>query len=152
MTRRKNKEDYLKVGRPETITPEIEAVLFEAFAIGCSDAEAILYAEKRLSTTESPISIANSVFYSHQDRHPEFLDKKKRLKENPTLKARNAVVAHLDDPEFALKYLERKRKAEFSLRIEQTGADGKELGLTIVHNYRDKDGNIIDDNRTNDSL
>jgi hypothetical protein len=42
------------------------------------------------------------------------------LKETTIIKARNSVLRGIEDnPELALKYLERKRKAEFSTRTEE---------------------------------
>jgi hypothetical protein len=52
----------------------------------------------------------------------------KMLKMKTILKARTTVVNALNNnPEFALKYLERKKKDEFSLRTEFTGKDGESL-------------------------
>lgn len=51
--------------------------------------------------------------------HPEFSTVKQLCNELPTLQARQEVVKGIaNDKEFALKYLERKRKNEFSLRTE----------------------------------
>lgn len=115
-----------ELGRPETITPEIEAVLKEAFAIGCSDKEAMAYASDKLSTKDKPVHIAESVFYDYQKRHPDFLEQKEALKLRPTLKARNSVVAGLNEPEFALKYLSKKKRDEFGDRLDLT-TNGKDL-------------------------
>jgi hypothetical protein len=37
------------------------------------------------------------------------------------------VDGFVDKPDLALKYLERKKKDEFSVRTELTGADGEDL-------------------------
>jgi hypothetical protein len=95
-----------KTGRPTKMTEATVNKLEEAFAWGCTDAEACLYAD-----------ISKQCLYNYQDKHPEFVDRKALLKKNPVLKARKSVVGNLeDDSNLALKYLERKKKDEFSLR------------------------------------
>ena len=89
-------------GRPDIITPEIIGKLEEVFAIGGSDLEACFYA-----------GIGKTTLYNYQNVHPDFVERKEMLKEKPILKARQTVVKSLDDPDMALKYLERKRKSEF---------------------------------------
>ena len=51
--------------------------------------------------------------------HPEFSIVKQLCNELPTLQARQEVIKGIaNDKEFALKYLERKRKNEFSTKSE----------------------------------
>lgn len=100
------------------MTPETISKLEEAFSIGCSDIEACLFAD-----------ISRPVLYEYQQKHPEFLDRKEMLKERPVLKARNTVNRNLNDDETARWYLERKKKNEFSLRNEVTGANGGPISL-----------------------
>ncbi|MGM5483256.1 MAG: hypothetical protein ACQESF_07370, partial [Nanobdellota archaeon] len=89
--------------------------LEEVFAIGGSDREACFYA-----------NISMQTLYNHQKENPKFLERKTALKEKPVLRARQEVVKGLsNNPEFSLKYLERKRKREFSPRSEITGKDGE---------------------------
>jgi len=91
--------------------------LNEAFAFGCTDEEACYYAQ-----------IGKSTLYNYQKEHPEFLEQKEALKQRPILLARQEVINGLKgNPELALKFLERKKKDEFSLRSEFVGAGGKEL-------------------------
>ena len=53
----------------------------------------------------------------------------KELKETPVLIARTSVVRSLkQNPQLALQYLERKKKAEFAPRTELTGSEGTPLG------------------------
>lgn len=95
--------------RPTVMTPEVIAKLEEAFAWGCTDIEACLWA-----------NIASPTLYLYQEKHPEFIERKNALKETPVLKARKAVTgAFSKDPKLALQYLERKKKDEFSLKTEQ---------------------------------
>lgn len=83
--------------------------LEEAFAIGCTDKEACLYAD-----------ISERTLYTYQEKHPEFAQRKELLKEKPVLTARNTVVRSLQtDPDIALKYLERKKSDEFATKSKQ---------------------------------
>lgn len=104
-----------KVGRPTVITPQILAKLEEVFAIGGTDAEAIFYAD-----------ISKDAFYDYQKEHPEFSERKEKLKERPILKARKTIVQSLDQPEHAKWYMERKRKNEFANRTETDITSGGE--------------------------
>lgn len=103
------------MARPTVMTPEVIAKLEEAFAWGCSDIEACLWAD-----------IDSRTLYKYQEKNPKFIQRKAELKETPILLARKSVVTNLSkDKELAMKFLERKVKKEFSLRQELTGADGK---------------------------
>lgn len=105
------------MSRPTVMTPEVIAKLEEAFAWGCSDVEACLWAD-----------IAPKTLYKYQEKHPEFAQRKANLKERPILIARKSVVKAMPkDPKLAMDYLARKRKEEFSLRSELTGKDGTDL-------------------------
>ena len=115
-----------KVGRPAIITPEIISKLEEVFSIGGSDEEACFYAD-----------IGKTTLYNYQQEHPEFVERKEALKERPVLKARQTVVKALENPQHAQWFLSRKRKKEFSERIEQTGADGEKIAPLVVVNYGD---------------
>lgn len=113
------------------MTPEVIAKLEEAFAWGCTDIEACLWA-----------NIDARVLYLYQERNPEFIQRKEALKERPILLARKKVVEAIKDkPADAQWYLERKKKEEFSQRQEHTGADGKDLLGTT----RDKVKGFLDD-------
>ena len=92
--------------------------LEEAFAIDASVKEACYYAD-----------ISTDTYYRWIKEYPELSDKFERLREKPVLKARQTVVKSLDNPDYAFKYLERKKKDEFSLRSELTGKDGKDFNL-----------------------
>lgn len=97
----------MDVGRPTVMTPEVLSKLEYAFAMDCTDEEACSYAD--ISTTS---------LYKYQNEHPEFAERKQALKQKPFLKARETVVKSLDKPDMALKYLERKKKKEFSQSID----------------------------------
>lgn len=95
--------------------------LEQAFSIGCTDKEACSYAE----ITE------HQLYYYQNEINTDFAVRKAELKEKPILKAKQTVVKNLDNPEHAKWYLERKNKAEFSLRTELTGKDGERLPTPI---------------------
>ena len=96
------------VGRPTVMTDIVIGKLEEAFSLGCTDAESCFYA-----------GIAKDTLYEYQTKNPDFTDRKEALKESPIFKARKSVVdAMPNDPELSLKYLERKKKDEFSPRSE----------------------------------
>lgn len=109
MTKKKKPEDKEKVGRPTILTPEIIAKLEQAFSMGCSDLEACFYAD-----------IGKTTLYNYQNAHPEFVDRKERLKERMIFKARTVIADALNnkDENTARWYLERKRKDEFSTKQE----------------------------------
>ncbi|MDY0278491.1 MAG: hypothetical protein RBQ97_10460 [Acholeplasma sp.] len=111
------KKAKASVGRPTIMTDLTLQKLKEAFAFGCTDEEACYYAE-----------IGKSTLYNYQKENPEFMEQKEALKQRPILLARQEVIKGLEgNPELALKFLERKKKDEFSLRSEITGKDGKDI-------------------------
>jgi tRNA G18 (ribose-2'-O)-methylase SpoU len=91
------------MARPTIMTPEVIAKLEEAFAWGCTDVEAALWAD-----------IAVQTLYLYQEKNPEFIERKKALKEKPILLARKSVIKQLQrDGKLAMDYLARKKKDEF---------------------------------------
>lgn len=95
-------------GRPTKFSVEIINKLKEAFAIGAGVEEACFYAE-----------IDKGTYYNWIKDNEVLFNEFQRLKQKPILKARQEVVKGLEgNPEFSLKYLERKKKDEFSLRTE----------------------------------
>ena len=110
------KEEKKEMGRPTVITELVLHKLEEVFALDGTDEEACFYA-----------GIAPRTLYNYQKENPEFVQRKEALKEKPILLARRTAVENLNTLAGAHWYLERKRKKEFSVRVEQTGADGKDL-------------------------
>lgn len=115
-----------KVGRPlfdGKDEAEVVRKLEEAFALGCTNLEACLYAD-----------ISKSTFYVYLEKNPDFQDRIDLLRERPILQARNSVIQHMkQDGNLALKYLERKRKAEFALKTEiDHTTNGKDLPTPIL--------------------
>jgi len=103
------------------MTEQVIAKLEEAFAWGCSDVEACLWA-----------NVATDTLYLYQRKNPAFIKRKAELKERPILLARKSVVSSLPkDPKLAMDFLSRRKKEEFSQRSELTGKDGENIGVTI---------------------
>jgi len=118
-------------GRPTVVTKEVLRKLEEAFALGCTDLEACLYAD-----------IGKSTLYDYQNANPEFLERKEELKESPVLRARTTVVKEIaNDADLAMKFLERKCKKEFSTKVEseQYGKDGGAIESSLTVEYLDVD-------------
>ena len=81
--------------------------------LGCSDLEACLYAE-----------INPETLYKYQREHPEYAERKRKLKQNPVFLARKSVIKGLADrPDIGFKVLERltkeyRDKKEVNLDVE----------------------------------
>ena len=123
MTKRKAPEDKQKAGRPTVMTQDVVNKLEQAWSMGCSDVEACLHAD-----------ISKQTLYDYQAKHPEFVDRKERLKEMLVLKARTVIADALNrkDENTAKWYLERKAKNEFSTKVEnETTINGIETALVV---------------------
>ena len=110
-------------GRPTVDTPETRQKIEEATALDASIEEVAFWA-----------NISRETYYQIIKKDKVFSDRLDALRNRPVLKARQTVVQALNNPVHAFEYLKRKRKAEFSERLEQTGADGQPLM-----------GNLLDD-------
>jgi len=100
-----------KYGRPTVMTPEALRKLEEAFAMGCTDVEACLYA-----------NIGKSTLYTYQAENEGFLERKEELKDSLKLHAKSNLSRSIkidEDIDNSKWYLERKSKSEFSTRTEQ---------------------------------
>lgn len=92
-------------GKQESI---VIAQLCEVWGFGGSDAEAASFAD-----------IPKSTLCRYLQTHPEVEQRRDALREKPILAIRKCVVeAAKTDPELGLKFLERARRSEFSLRSE----------------------------------
>ena len=119
-----NQTGKAETGRPSVMTSAKIKKLEEAFSMGCSDLEACLHA-----------GISAPPLYAYQQQNPEFVNRKELLRETTILLARNEVIKGLkNNAELSLKYLERKRKSEFSLRTELTGKDGEAVQTATTIN------------------
>lgn len=115
------------------LTEDTIRKLEEAFSIDASVKEACYYAD-----------ISTDTFYRWIKLYPKLSYKLERLREKPVLKARQTVVKSLDQPDYAFKYLERKKKDEFSPRQELTGKDGNPIQTSYeikLNEIREEYGN-----------
>lgn len=84
------------------------AKLEEAAAIDASVDEMCFYAD-----------ISRDSFYRYWNAHPEFRHRIEQLRNKPVLLARQEFIKGITgNPEIAIKYLERKKKDEFSPKSE----------------------------------
>jgi len=104
---RPSKDNPTGAEPPKKKTVEVVTLLKQAAAIGCTNLEACTYA-----------GISEKTYYEWMKEDEELSNELKRLKNNPIMKARKAVVDSLNDVNHAKWYLERKLKNEFSLKIE----------------------------------
>lgn len=103
------------VGRPTKLTDELVKKLEWAFSIGASIPEACFHADITVVT-----------YYNWKKENEELFNRFDELRHNPILKAKLATYKGLDDPEFALKYLTKKKRDEFGDRLDLT-TNGKDI-------------------------
>jgi hypothetical protein len=131
---------YKKVGRKPIVTPEVVAILEEAFLIGHTDTEACLIA-----------NIDRSTFYRYIEKNPEFATRKEELKENQFAIARRTLMKGVkENPELALKFLERKKKSEFGVKTEvDLTSGGKPItGFNYLLPNQIIEGELLDESNT----
>ena len=99
------------------MTPDALQKLTQVFALDGSVEEACYYADISVST-----------YYNWIKKKPELLEGFDRIRNKPILAARMEVVKGIDNnPEFALRFLERKRSNEFGPKTkhEHSGSIGQ---------------------------
>lgn len=89
-------------GRPTVMTTDVLLKIEQVAALDGSVEEMALYA-----------GINRSTLYKWLQEDEELRERIEELREKPVLKARQTVVSSLDNPDYAFKYLERKRAKEF---------------------------------------
>jgi hypothetical protein len=101
------------IGRP-TVFDELTLQKLEgAFADGASDKLACFLAE-----------ISESSLYNYQNEHPEFLDRKKYLKDQTRFQARKNVRKKVEDGDIdTSKWLLERRDKEFKPKSDLTTDD-----------------------------
>lgn len=104
------------------LSDEIVHKLEEVFAIDGTVEEACFYA-----------GIGRSTYYEWIKENPELADRFEALRNKPVLKARETVIKSINTPEGARWYLERKRKAEFGARAEESA--GLKQGGGNIYNF-----------------
>lgn len=107
-----------KKGRPTVFTPEVIGRIEEAAALDASVEEMAFYA-----------GINRDTLYSKLQDDKDFSDRVEALRSRPIMKARKTIVDSLEDVDGAQWYLERKRKREFSTRVEH--ADEVDVKVTF---------------------
>lgn len=87
------------MARPTKMTPECIEKLEHAFAKGLNDTEACLL-----------VDICADTLDSYEAKHPEFVDKKKRLRSKPLMKAKLNIVDSVEEGDISDSkwYLERR--------------------------------------------
>lgn len=101
-------------GRKSVFTENNLRKLEEAFSLGAKNTDACAHAD-----------ISEAAFYAFCKEHPEKKERFERLKTKPILKALNTLNRGIEsDPDLALKYLERKRKDEYSTQTETVYREG----------------------------
>lgn len=120
MTKKKTAEEKAKtkMGRPVKLEQaETRANLLAAAAFDMNTEAMCAYA-----------GIDTATYYRYIEKHPDFLSEIERRRTEPYQRAVQTLVTAADtDPKYALAYLERRAKKEFSPRTEITGADGEKL-------------------------
>ena len=130
----------LKSGRPTT-REQTNKKISEALKI--TEEEKANYIEKLQEAAEWDCSIEEMCLHSGisastynrwTKENPKLKERINELRNAPTLLARKTVNKKLSENyQNAMDYLKRKRKSEFSERLEQTGADGKNLPTPIIN-------------------
>ena len=122
----------MPAGAPLKITKDKLRKLEEAFALGCTDIEAFIFADVKSAT-----------FYDYQRKHPEFSERKAELKKTPVLLARKTVIKDIQtDSALALKFLERRQKNEFA-PMQKTELSGS-LNINMTEDEIDRQLSEID--------
>lgn len=128
MTARKDPKDHLPPGPKPILAdpalgPEVRTKIEEAAAFGASLEEIAFYAGVHRNTLRN-WCIAD----------PELRGRIEELREKPVLKARETVVKALaTDSNMAMRYLEKKRPAEFGQKV------GLEVKGTVEHKSTEAD-------------
>jgi hypothetical protein len=104
------------VGRPTKMTESTVAKLEQAFAYGCSDVEACIFA-----------GINKSTLYDYCTKNPEFSDRKEGLKTMPTIRAKIVIYQALEDGDLATANKVIDRKEGSRVKAELCGRNGERL-------------------------
>lgn len=131
---------YRDSGRPSVVTSEIIAILESAFLEGHTDREACLIA-----------NIDPATLYRYCKENPDFAIRKEQLKDNQFVIARRTLMKGVKaNPELALKFLERKKKDEFSIKqdIDITSNGQSINGFNYVLPNQVIEGELLNDANT----
>lgn len=114
------KAKRLKPGRKSVMTPEVILKIEQVAALDGSVEEMGLYA-----------GVSYVTIYDYMKKNEAFAKRIAELRNTPVLKARQTIVRALQDPAYAFKYVEKKRRKEFGNAIDIT-SDGKQLGTPVL--------------------
>ena len=130
-TKKQRKEINKKIGLGVSkFSDETVRKLEDAFLMDCTVEEACLNAD-----------ITQDTYYRWIKENPKLSERFERLRNNPYLIARKSIIEGIkENPELALKYMERKRKNEFSLKqeIENSGELNININKKIVETKNDE--------------
>lgn len=148
-----NPATTVKGWRPSSMTPEVIQKLEFAFSQFYNDIEACKYAW-----------IGTSTLYNHQDKNPEFLERKKLLRSNPSIIAKNRVIKEMksDKSHVSLhqRWLKHANKEEFGDKLDLKQDIDQNITITMFgqgENQEIIDANeldkkqIVDQTTTSDS-
>ena len=93
-------------------------------------------------------NIDPSTFYRYCKENPDFSIRKEQLKDNQFVIARRTLMKGVKaNPELALKFLERKKKDEFSIKQEvDVTSNGQSIsGFNYVLPKQVLEGELVDD-------
>jgi len=107
---------------------KVESLIF-SFKLGCTLEESYYMA-----------GINKDKYEYFMEVHPGFSEVRPVLLKNPTLEARKTLVSNLHDPQYALAYLERKERKEFSKNSIDLGDSGEDLGVILLPVRQSPDG------------
>jgi len=116
----------MPAGRPTVMTTNVVGKLEQAFLMGCSDIEACLFAD-----------ISKQALYDYQKKHPEFIDRKEKLKQNPVMIARKGMIDLLGSDDENIKHKAitdtlNRYDGKPKERVALEGADGGDLGIKVT--------------------
>ena len=128
-----------KNGSYTKLTEETVKALEQAFSIDATVEEACFFAD-----------ISKQTYYNWIKDNEKMKERFDALRQKPILKARQELVKGLTNFDNAMKYLERKKKAEFSTRTELTGKEGEKLiEKQIDDSEFSKLMNVYEENKSN---
>jgi len=122
------KKSKSKAGRKPKINEKIVTKLEYAASIDCTVSEMCFHAD-----------ISRQTYYRWIKEDKKLSDRLEALRSKPVLTAREAVTKGVkDNPEFALKYLERKKSAEFGPKQKL------EVDAKVKHNVHTEIVDIVE--------
>lgn len=116
------------VGREPIDKSVILPKLVECFKDDMTDEEACLDA-----------GIGVSTYYRYMKDDTEFKEEIEAAKNHIIIEAKRTVRKHIEkknDPDYALRILERRQRSRYALRSEVTGEDGKPMEVDVLNEAR----------------